>query len=290
MTATIAPTGAAAPERKATDHTAVILPGHRKNTLLSTGVIPAKAALDQARYDGVIFQGHNFTTQRDMRIGRELPLFEIAFDGYLYRIQCRPLDVQAPETTEDYLVYELVRTVAPGMNCGGQYMERPVGVPNTPRALVNELRFMTGARMADLVEKAYSIFHYRLDHQGKYPESMTPAGYTLREVFLMSDVGDGEMRTLYETPAGVNPERWTLFLVELDKQNHKLAAYVTSSMALREFGEKGVAAMREALKIRNPKSLVGVVPLNFTPFLSAFPVPEYQTKLQRTVGTSAGFL
>lgn len=279
--------GALTPERTATDHTAVLLPGYRKSTLLATGIIPTKGALHMASYDGVIMRGFGWTTRRDMRLGDELPFFEVTFKESLYRIQARPVDGQDPATREDDLVYELVRTVSPGLKCDGLYMERPSGVPNTPRALVSELQFMTRANVSDLMDNAYSIFHYRLDHDGKYPDTMTPAGYTLRELLLLSDNGTGEARSLYDTPAGTNPELWTLFLGELDKKNPKLAAYVTSSMAVREFRENGVAAMREALKVRDPNALAAAVPMSFTAFLTAFPVPSYQSKLQRSVGTRA---
>ena len=279
--------GEAALERKATDHTPVLMSGFRKDTALRTGLITVKGALSCSTYDSFIMCGMPGANRTDMRLGIELPLLEVAYKRQVYRILVRPVDGQDASIRESDLVCELVRTVAPGMKVGGEYLERPDGVPNTPRALMTEMRLVTGATVADLVANAYSIFHYRLDHEGQYPDSMTPAGYTFEELFLMSDAGDGQLRTLYETPTGTNVEKWTLFLAQLDKKNTRLAAYVTSSMAVKEFGDAGVAAMRAALKSRAPHTLVGVVPMNYTAFLSAFPTPEYRTRFYRNVGTSA---
>lgn len=279
--------GAASPERKVTNHTPVLMQSFRNHTMLRTGLISTEEALNCGTYDSFIMSGMSGANRTDMRLGMELPLLEVAYNGLVYRILVRPIDGQDASIHKSDLACELVRTVAPGMKVGGEYLERPDGVPNTPRALMTEMLSMTGATVAELVANAYSIFHYRLDHEGRYPDSMTPAGYTIGELFLMSDAGDGRMRTLYETPTGTNVEKWTLFLEQLDKKNSRLAAYVTSSMAIKEFGEAGVAAMREALKTRAPHTLVGVVPMNYTSFLTAFPIPEYQTRFYRDVGTSA---
>lgn len=279
--------GAAAPERKVTNHTPVLMRSFRNHTMLRTGLISAKEALSCGTHDSFVVSGMYGANRTDMRLGIELPLLEVAYKGLMYRTLVRPIDGQDGSIRKSDLVCELVRTVAPGMKVGGEYLERPDGVPNTPRALTTEMLSVTGATVADLVANAYSIFHYRLDHEGLYPDSMTPAGYTLGELFLLSDAEDGRMRTLYETPTGTNVEKWTLFLKQLDENNARLAAYVTSSMALKEFGEAGVAAMREALKRRAPRTLVGVVPMNYTGFLTAFPIPEYQTRFYRDVGTSA---
>lgn len=198
---------------QATVHTAVLIRSFRNHTMLLTRLIRVKWALSCDAYDSFLMYGMSGANRKNMRLGVELPLLEVAYRGQVYRILVRPVDDQDASIRKSDLVCELVRTVAP--------------------------------------------------HWGR------PAAYALRDA-------DGHKRG-----------EWTLFLEELDKKNPRLAAYVTSSMAVKEFRDSGVAAMREALKTRAPHALVGVVPRNYTGFLSAFLIPEYQTIFYRGVGTSA---
>ncbi|WP_185733696.1 hypothetical protein [Burkholderia contaminans] len=47
----------------------------------------------------------------------------------------------------------------------------------------------------------------------------------------MSVDAEGNLKTLYETPSGVNPEKWTNFLSVLDRENcESLRQYAVSSM------------------------------------------------------------
>lgn len=278
--------GADAAERKVTNHTPVLLQSFRAETMLQTGLITLSEALNCGTYDSFSMLGMGGACRSEMRLDMELPLLEVTYKGQVYRMLVRPVDGQDSSIRASDMVCELVRVVSPGMRVGGEYLERPDGVPNTPRALMGEMMQLTDASVAELMANAYSIFHYRLDHEGRYPDSMTPAGYTFRELFLMSDAGDDQLHTLYETPMKTNVEKWTLFLEQLDKKNDRLAAYVTSSAAVKEFGDAGVAAMREALEIRAPLALVAAVPMSYTTFLTAFPIPEYRKKFYRNVGTS----
>jgi hypothetical protein len=56
-------------------------------------------------------------------------------------------------------------------------------------------------------------------------------------------------------------------------------------MAVREFGEAGVAAMREALRLRDGHAR-STVPLSNTRFLDAFPSLQSGGTLKRDVGGS----
>lgn len=281
--------GHQATERKATNHTPVLLQSFRNGTILQTGLITLNEALLCGTHDSLSILGMGGACRSEMRLGVELPLLEVSYEGQVYRMLVRPVDGQDSSIRASDMVCELVRVVSPGMRVDGDYLERPDGVPNTPRALVDEMMQLTGASVAELMANAYSIFHYRLDHMGQYPESMTPVGYSFRELFLLSDAGDGQLQTLYETPTETNVEKWTLFLEQLDKKSDRLSAYVTSSAAVKEFGSAGVAAMREALKIRAPQALVGTVPMSYTTFLTAFPIPEYRKQSYRNVGISGNW-
>jgi hypothetical protein len=112
---------------------------------------------------------------------------------------------------------------------------------------------------------------------------MTPQGYSFRQAFLMSVDALGNLQTLYETPAGVNPEMWTNFLRVLDSRGRStLAQYVVSSMAIKEFNETGAAAMREALRLRDG-GLGSPLPMAYRTFVEAFPLGD-NPKLERNVG------
>lgn len=274
---------AAEPERKATDHTPVLLSTFRDSTSLNSGLIDRQTAIRCGTYDSLSFIGGSVASRSEMRLCLELPLLEVSYGGQLYRILVRPIDGQAAEVRYTDLVCELVRTKAPGLRCGGVYLEPPLGVPNTPAALIAELLTVTGAAPDDLIANSYSIFHYRLKHKGHYPDSMTPAGYSLRELLMMSNSAGESWRSLYETPPLTSTEKWTLFLSELDKKNPRLPSYVVSSMAVKEFGEVGALAMREALSLRFAPALSSVTPMGYTSFLTAFPVPSYVKKWKRDV-------
>jgi hypothetical protein len=166
-------------------------------------------------------------------------------------------------------------------------MEPPAAIPNTPRALAEELRTLLNLEFEDIVENAFSILNYRKHNGANYPDTMEPARYRFGEIFLMSVDASGDLVTLYETPRGVNVELWTMFLRTLDnpKRSTKLTDYANSSMAVREFGEAGVAAMREALRLRDGHAR-STVPLSNTRFLDAFPSLQSGGTLKRDVGGS----
>jgi len=115
---------------------------------------------------------------------------------------------------------------------------------------------------------------------------MTPAGYTLAEVFLASVSEDGTLSTLYETPADTNVELWTAFLGALETKNHGLAAYVNSKAAVTEFGTGAPELMRQALKLRG-LAVDESVASTSTRFADAFPSKK---KPQRDVGVNARFV
>lgn len=276
-------------ERRATPHTAVLTPTYREVTGLRTGLIAPEDVLAQADYCGVIYEG--WACRATMQLGGETPFYEIAFRGRVYRMLTRPKDGEAgrPSALGAKARYELVRTVAPGLVCDGEYLARPAAVPNTPRALVNELLLLLNAPLQEILENAYSVFHYRLDHQARNPESLTPEGYTLREVFLGSVAEDGGFRTLYETPPGTNVELWTLFLRALDQKKPKLAAYAKTSMAAKEFGEAGYSAIREGLRMR-ALSLDAGPAMSWTRFVEAFPTQTHGVPITRQVGCNSTLL
>ncbi|KWU26412.1 hypothetical protein AS149_25835 [Burkholderia cenocepacia] len=249
---------------------------------MKSGLILPEDALRLAYYSGVIF--HGIGPLATLRLGDEAVFYEVAIHGKIYRALARPVPGQSERTDARDLKYMLVRSWAPGVCSDGWLLESlPTAIPNTPRALALEMRDVLGLELGDIVENAYSILNYRRHHGAVYPDSMTPPGYTFREAFLMSLDAQGNLQTLYETPKGVNPERWTHFLSVLDRKNRPtLASYVVSSMAVREFGEAGAAAMREALRLRDG-SLGSPTPMTFRTFTEAFPLGDH-TRLHRDVG------
>ncbi|MBN3761131.1 hypothetical protein [Burkholderia sp. Ac-20365] len=269
------------PERKATPHTAVLDPERRKDTGLKSGLIAGKDALHMAYYPGIIFHGHSALAS--LRLGDEVVFYEVAVHGKIYRALARPVPGQNPRTDSRDLKYELVRTWAEGMRQDGWFLAPPPAIPNTPRALVREIQEVTGLPMEVVVDDAYSILNYRRHHGAHYPDTMTPSGYRFREAFLMSIEPDGSLKSLYETPTGVNPEKWTNFLRVLDrKESDALRQYAVSGSAITEFGEAGAVAMREAVRLRDG-DLRASPPASYTPFMERFPLADHQ-KLERNVG------
>lgn len=273
--------GVQEPERKATPHTAVLDPERRKDTGLKSGLIAEKDALFLAHYVGIIF--HGFPAMANLRLGDEVAFYEVALHGKVYRALARPLPGRGPRDRGRDAEYELARSYAEGLQQDGWLLEPPTAVPNTPRALVRELQEVTGFSVQDIVDNAFSILNYRRHHGARYPDSMEPKGYGFRELFLMSVDAEGNLKTLYETPSGVNPEKWTNFLRVLDrKECEPLRQYAVSGMALGEYGEAGATAMREALYLRDGE-LRAVPPATYMPFMERFPLADHQ-KLERTVG------
>jgi hypothetical protein len=273
--------GVEEPERKATPHTAVLDPERRKDTGLKSGLIAEKDALFMAHYEGIIF--HGFPAMANLRLGDEVAFYEVALHGKVYRALARPLPGQGPRDRGRDAEYELSRSCSEGLQQDGWLLEPPTAIPNTPRALVRELQDVTGLTVKDIVDNAFSILNYRRHHGAQYPDSMEPRGYGFRELFLMSVDDEGNLKTLYETPSGVNPEKWTNFLRVLDrKECEPLRQYAVSGMALGEYGEAGATAMREALYLRDGE-LRAVPPATYMPFMERFPLADHQ-KLERTVG------
>lgn len=273
--------GAEEPERKATPHTAVLDPERRKDTGLKSGLIAEKDALFMAHYEGIIF--HGFPAMANLRLGDEVAFYEVALHGKVYRALARPLPGRGPRDRGRDAEYELARSYSEGLQQDGWLLEPPTNVPNTPRALVRELQHVTGLPVKDIVDNAFCILNYRRHHGAQYPDSREPKGYGFGELFLMSVDADGNLKTLYETPTGVNPEKWTNFLRVLDrKESAPLRQYAVSSMVRREYGDAGTEAMLNALRMRD-----GVLhqypPMPSVPFLELFPLSDY-SKLERTVG------
>ena len=120
-------------ERKATDHTAVLLPGHRNDTGLRSGRMAPAAALRLAAHQGVIWVG--MTCKGTMQLGKETPFYEVAYKGKVYRVLTRPVLGQDSSLRDYDVKYELVRTWAPGLQVDGWFMESPEEVPK--EALIN---------------------------------------------------------------------------------------------------------------------------------------------------------
>jgi hypothetical protein len=264
------------PERKATPHTAVLDPERRKDTGLKSGLTAEKDALYMAHYQGTVFRGHSWLSS--LRLGNEVVFYEVALHGKVYRALARPL----PGQTND-LKYGLARACSEGLQKDGGLLQPPTAIPNTPRALMRELQEVTGLTVDDIVDNASSILNYRRHHGAQYPDTMEPKGYSFKELFLMSVDTDGTLKTLYETPSDVNPEKWTNFLRVLDrKECEPLQRYAVSGMAVGEYGEAGATAIREALHLRDGR-LRAVPPASHMPFMERFPLADHQ-KLERTVG------
>jgi hypothetical protein len=275
------PVAAEEPERKATPHTAVLDPERRKDTGLKSGLIAEKDALYMAYYQGAVFRGHSSLSS--LRLGKEVVFYEVALHGKVYRALARPVPSQGSRTAARDLKYALARACSEGLQKDGWLLEPPTAIPNTPRALVRELQDVTDLAVEDIVDNAYSILNYRRHHGAHYPDSMEPKGYSFRELFLMSVDTDGNLKTLYETPSGVNPEKWTNFLRVLDrKECEALRQYAVSGMAAGEYGEDGAMAIREALHLRDG-GLRAVPPASYIPFMERFPLADHQ-KLERNVG------
>ncbi|MGT2469284.1 hypothetical protein [Paraburkholderia terrae] len=268
-------------ERKATPHTAVLDPERRKDTGLKSGLIAAKDALYMAYYQGTIFHGHSSLSS--LSLGNEVVFYEVALHGTVYRALARPVPGQSPRIATRDLKYGLARACADALQRDGWLLQAPTAIPNTPRSLVRELQHLTGLTVDDIVDNAYSILNYRRHHGAQYPDTMEPEGYAFKELFLMSVDADGNLTTLYETPSGVNPEKWTNFLRVLDrKECEPLRQYAVSGMAIGEYGEAGAAAIREALLLRDG-GLRAAPPASYMPFIERFPLADHQ-KLERNVG------
>ena len=273
--------GAEEPERRATPHTAVLDPERREDTGLKSGLIAEKDALRRAHYEGTIY--HGIPSMASLRLGDEIPFYEVALHGKVYRALARPSPNQGPQALRLGAIYELARSYATGLQRDGWLLEPPTAIPNTPRALVRELQDVTGLPVKDIVEHAYSILNYRRHHGARYPDIMEPSGYGFKELFLMSVDADGNLKTLYETPSGVNPEKWTNFLRVLDREkSESLRQYAVSSMVRREYGDSGTEAMRDALRMRDGE-LRQFHPMSHVPFMELFPLANY-SQLERTVG------
>lgn len=275
--------------RAASAHTAVLIENLRKVTEHQTGLISAVDAGRWGESPAVGFFGA-WATIATMRLGKEQPIYEVAFRGKVYRMLARCLPGQGDIVFGRDARFEVIRCVAPGLKCDGELLEAPKFAPNTPRSLLNELISVTGAELTDLMANAYSIYHYRTSHDAAYPDSLTPKGYALGELLLLATDSEGNVSTLYETPRGADIELWTFFLEQMDsgRLQDKLLEYVNSNMAIKEFGERGLAAMREATKLRWGAETVKPN-LKYRPFFEVFPYSESASlgKTARQVGKHA---
>lgn len=274
-------------ERKATIHTAVLDSERRDKTGLKSGGISEKDALHMAYYKGIQYSGAGLGGFASLRLGDEITFYEVSYRGKIYRALGRPVPGQSSTIAYYDERYELVRAWAPGLREDGWMLEPPAAVPNTPRALLAEMQEVLQADAADILTNAYSILNYRRHHAADYPATMEPDGYRFDQIFLMRAREDGTVNCLYETPSGVSPEKWTLFLRDLDRPSarERLGRYLASGMAERDFGKDGASAMRAAVILRHG-SLGAYDPLPFGHFTDVFKVSEYETKIDRTVGGS----
>ena len=274
-------------ERKATTHTAVLDPERRDTTGLKSGRISAVNALRLAYYKGIQYSGAGLGAFASLRLGDEITFYEVTFKGKIYRALGRPVPGQPKNIRHYDERYELVRAWAKGLCEDGWMLAPPPAVPNTPRSLLTEMQEVLQTDAADILANAYSILDYRRHHGAQYPSTMEPNGYRFDQIFLMRTREDGSVNCLYETPAGVSPEKWTFFLRDLDRPaaRERLGRYLASGMAERDFGKDGAAAMRAAVILRYG-ALGSYDPLPFGHFVDIFKVSEYEAKVERTVGGS----
>jgi hypothetical protein len=264
-------------ERKKQSHIAVLDDDFRWDTDVATGLIDLAAIRRQLdpQYRPVF----DFLSYTSLDLGTERPFYEVTFDGRIYRGLFRPVAGREGG--------ELIRCWAPGLRSDGWLLDAPAAIPNTPRALLAEIQALTHADAGSILTGACSILYYRRQHGARYPDVLDPAAYRFDVVFLMQCDTDGHVSTLYETPKGVNPELWTMFLTVLDRpgDHAKLIRYVLSSQAIVDFGERGARAMRDALRLRGLG--IGEKPSIFgsSPFLSLFPTFAERT-LARNVFAS----
>ncbi|ASU39114.1 hypothetical protein hmeg3_13015 [Herbaspirillum sp. meg3] len=252
----------------------------RHATDLASGFMSAEAA--KALFEPASFSitgGGNFCCE-DLRLGRELPLYEVAYKDKVYRAL-----VRKPSGENASMGLELIRTWALGVTSDGWYAQPPSRVPNTPQALVAELQGITGAKMTDLIENGYDLLQYRLLNELAYPKSIAPAGYTLKERYLLTIAPNGELTTLYDTPTGVDADRWSYFLHALDSRNtaKTLDEYAAYGNVIREFGQSGATALRQALRLRlgaeEKKPFAHVQKA----FFELYPPRKYETEVERSI-------
>lgn len=271
-------------ERKATAHTAVLDPERRETTGLKSGVITEADALRMAYYKGIQYSGAGFGAFTSLRLGDEIAFYEVSFKKRVYRVLGRPVPGQSDRIKYYDERYELVRVWAPGLKADGWMLERPTTVPNTPRALLEEMQTVLQTDAADILANAYSVLNYRRHNGAQYPGSMEPDGYRFDQIFLMRAREDGTVNCLYETPSGVSPEKWSYFLRDLDRPSarERLGRYLASGMAERDFGQDGAAAMRAAVVLRHG-ALGAYDPMPFAHFIDAFKLGD-NAKVERDVG------
>jgi len=263
--------------RKKQSHMAVLDDDFRWDTDVATGLIDQAAIQRQVDSESRFII--DFPSHKSMNLGAERPLYEVTFDGKIYRALFRPVAGREGG--------ELIRCWAPGLRSDGWLRDAPAAIPNTPRALLEEIQALAQSDLGSILTGAFSILHYRRQHGARYPDVLDPPAYRFDVVFLIQCDADGHVSTLYETPKGVNPELWTMFLTVLDRlgDHAKLIRYVLSSRAIVDFGEHGARAMRDALRLRGLG--IGEKPSVFgsPPFISLFPMFAERT-LARNVFAS----
>src|SRR5262249_51339008 len=87
------PDATEAPEHRAPPHPAVLDPDRRKDTELPSGLIPAKDAVRMAGYPGIMYLG--IRGLEPLRLGDEVPYYEVAIHGTVYRGLARPVPGQS---------------------------------------------------------------------------------------------------------------------------------------------------------------------------------------------------
>ncbi|MGF6539383.1 hypothetical protein [Paraburkholderia youngii] len=245
------------------DRIPVLHIGFRSLTNPETGLVSVEEAL----------KAGNPGSASDLRLGNEYPLYEVALDRDVYRMIIRPRRSDGR--------YEVIRCVANGLKTDGFVFEpQPINIPNTPSALIREMADVTGISPADLISRAHSVRDYRVQFRGRFPDSLEPKGYRFNEWFLASQHGS-EVSTLYDTPRGVDPDRWTAFLRVLDSRDpHKVMDYLSSS-AHKEFPLHVISQMMAGWRDRHGH-VYQARPSNSGLLLQTFTLTDEEQKFKRT--------
>jgi len=209
-------------------------------------------------------------------LGNQWPLYEVIMNGTVYRMLIR-------ENTHSKIGYEIFRVVAPGPISDGHVLEpAPATVPNTPMALIEEIAYVTGRAPEYVAERAYSLSDYRKYHVESKPSQEKFERFRFDQWFMLK-CDSGIVSSYFDTPSGVNPELWTIFLKIVETQPpNRIMDYIVSGAA-REFGERTAAHMMNLMRFKHGYSYSPRVNQS-TNLLGAFPFSL--DRLERTGPTA----